>query len=69
MHEMYLLGHRKCLRHGRDMAALDYEASSIVLGVDWGAVPWSAAMRPSMAGMTDRDREAGEPIRKRVSTW
>ena len=35
---MYLLASQKSLRHGRDMAALDYEASSIVLGVDWGAV-------------------------------
>ena len=32
MHEMYLLGAQKCLRHGRDMVALDYEAKSIVLG-------------------------------------
>jgi len=44
MHEMYLLGAQKCLRHGRDMVALDYEAKSIVLGWFGGrafrAQPW-----------------------------
>ncbi len=69
MYEMYLLGHRKCLRHGRDMAALDYEAKSIVLG-------WYED-RPSGRGHAGgRDAqwqtkavEVRGPSRKRVSIW
>ena len=50
MHEMYLLGGQKCLRHGRDMMALDYETKSIVLG--WfGGRPFG----PSRAGIDMRN--------------
>jgi hypothetical protein len=30
--ETYLLGHQKCLRRGRDIVALDYEAKNMALG-------------------------------------
>jgi len=63
---MYLLGHQKCLRHGRDMVALDYETKSIIPG-------WFGGGR-SHAGDRDaqwqtRATEVREPVRKRVSVW
>jgi hypothetical protein len=32
VHESYLLGGQKCLRHGRDMLALDYEPEASCRG-------------------------------------
>lgn len=69
VYEIYLLGSHKCLRHGRDMVALDYETKSIVLG--WfGGRPFGR----SHAGDRDAQWQARavgvrEPVRKRVSVW
>ena len=49
-YEMYLLGSQKCLRHGRDTVALDYEMKSIVLGL-FGDRPFG----PSRAGIDMRN--------------
>ena len=51
---MYLLGSQKCLRHGRDTVALDYEMKSIVLGL-FGDRPFG----PSRAGIDMRNDRRG----------
>jgi hypothetical protein len=58
MHEMYLLGAQKCLRHGRDMVALDYEAKEHRSGVVWGAGLSSPAVEGLICSMTGKSRRS-----------